>query len=109
MPLSDFRQTDFTTEQIIQILKSRHSYPRCGLINELGILAQEDKVAEAELRRLLPLEIRDNEKFAAYGLLSLIKNPDEETVEVLERFRSIPENEEIVNFADKKNAVSANS
>jgi len=101
------RQTGLTFEQISEMLDSGISnYPRCLLINELGIIAQENKNAEVKLRGLLFTEKRDNEKCGAYGFLSRIKEPDPETVQAIEQFRANPENNGIVRFADEKNATT---
>jgi len=99
------RQTNLTLEELSELLDcDAPGYPRCLLLNELGIIAEENKIAEAKLRGFLLTEESDNGKCAAYGFLSRIKEPDEETTKAIAEFKANPENEGIIEFADKMNA-----
>ncbi len=103
--MSFSKQTELTFEEVSEMLDSGiSSYPRCLLISELGVMAQENKNAEIKLRGLLLTEKGENEKCGAYGFLSRIKEPDFETKRAIEQFKANPENNGIVRFADAKNA-----
>lgn len=98
------RQTNLTLEEISELLDSNApGYPRCLLLNELGILAENDKTAEAKLRGFIFTEENPNGKCATYGFLSRIKEPDAETTEAINQFKADPQNAEIVTFADRMN------
>jgi hypothetical protein len=97
-------QTNFSVEEIVGFLESGRpvpDYPRCLLINELGIRALASREAEEALRKMLPKEEGDCEKRAAYRFLSMIEDPELETREILRRFRENPKNKAAVSFAEE--------
>ena len=108
MPLNP-RQTDLSLKDICVFLKNRSpAYPRCLLANELGVIVQDDKQAEIELRNLLSDENSENVRCAAYGSLSVIGSPEQETMEALKRFRENPDNISLVAYADERNKILPN-
>jgi len=102
---SELLQTGLTFGEIIQNLVANNTnIPKCALINDLGVMALENKEAETKLCELLLCEKGDNGRCAAYGFLSIIKSPDTETIAVLKEFKANSENDWIVKFADEINS-----
>jgi hypothetical protein len=77
-------------------------------VNEAGVIMnlEDNKEAEALLRHLLerneeslsPIE----DKLISYCYLRTAKNPDKESIDAVEAFKSNPENQELVKIAEEK-------
>lgn len=96
------RQTNLSVDDLLKQLDNPMDYPRCLIINELGIICLFDndasnrkKKAEQALRRLL----RDKEEKSrdiVFAWLSTICNLDPETAIALEEFKVDPANKQII-------------
>lgn len=97
------RQTDFSFEQIMEMLKISGG-ERCFLLNEMGIIfwcgGKDGAKAEAFLQGCL--ESQENEdKALAFCYLSTAESVAQKTKEKLERFKSDPTNKVILDWAKK--------
>lgn len=109
MKKSSHRQTDLSLEEVCEILDNEiyNMHPRCLYINELGVIAEEEKSEEArkKLHELILSETGRNEKFAAFCHLCTICGGDGKTLRVLKEFISEKENEEFVNEAKMREII----
>ena len=101
------RQTKLSTEEIIRLINDveNPTYPRCLLVNELGIIVDEEDNEDAreKLRELLNTEDEcEQVKYASYCWLCLTPKT-EETLAALQVFMNNSENTELVEMAAENN------
>lgn len=107
MNVAEQRQTSLSMGDLIAGLESTQThYPKCLLINELGMacLGEEDEDKKSAGKKvLLGLLTDDKEscRFAAFSLVSAIPGMAEEHSSVLKDFRDNPDNQSFLEKADK--------
>jgi hypothetical protein len=98
------RQTDFTRKELITFIKDGGGGdPPCFYINELVVLFWQ---GDGEAGKFLCSLLQDPQlsiegRYPAYAGLSSVPNPNKEILQVLEEFRSKPENQMVVKAAQR--------
>jgi hypothetical protein len=87
-------------EELLKQLKKPRGYPRCLIINEIGCIAIDKKdpnkkKAEKVLKGLFK-DKKEESREIIFAWLSVIENPDRETLSAVEEFRKDPLNQEII-------------
>lgn len=97
------RQTDYTREELIAFIKDGGGgRPSCLYVNELVVLFWQ---GDAEAGKFLYSLLQDpqtsiEERYPVYAGLSSVANPDKEVRHALDEFRSNPENQRLMKFAE---------
>jgi hypothetical protein len=101
----DQRQTDLSLEEILDLLKTgSNHYPKCLLINELGIICRNEEDVNGFGEEYLLSAInspRNGTKTIAFCCLSLIPGVQEKRAEEINEFRAKPENQELLPSIDQ--------
>lgn len=82
-------------------------HPKCFIINEIGgICFGNDKElrkrAEEFLRDLLENKDYEDERDIVFCWLSVIENPDSQTIALIKKFKKDPVNQEVIEDAQDK-------
>lgn len=100
------RQTNLSLDELLAELKTPWSFhKRCLLINEVGEICRHGnkeaaKKAEVFLRQLLNSK-NPKDRCIAFCCLAMTENLDKETCRKLEEFQAKPENEEVLEVAER--------
>jgi hypothetical protein len=99
------RQTDLSLEEILDLLKSdSDQYPKCLLINEVGVICRNEEDASGLGEEYLLSAINSSHigtKTIAFCCLSLISGVQERRAEEINDFRTNPENQKFLPGVDQ--------
>jgi len=98
------RKTSFSAKKIISILKSEHhEYPIGMLVNELGIILNQEGDKDSEIENFLLSLLNDRDKIhraIAFWRLSDNKDVADRNSEKLLEFQKRPENKDVMILLD---------